>query len=228
MMIDEFACLIGGSMPNGRFTAGVRLVLRSALLVSSLLGTNVQLRAQLHFCKAYDSGICLTRSFGYSIDTTAGFRPPPPIGPVETISSDVLGNPISSKALRMLQKAMHRAELGEHSAAIQALYDTLLKQPAAAPYVHGLLGIEYLETHQLAAALTAFEETVRLMPHDSGAHSNFGLLLAATGQLDRAEGELRKALALDRTNAKAKTILEVVLVARRAPRAAAVAAGLTP
>ena len=223
-------------MPNGRFTAGVRLLVRSALLVSSLLVTDIQLWGQLDFGSPYDSGVGLTRPFEYLVggprgafgDAIAGFPSPPPIGPAETISSDALRNPISSKARRMLQTAMHHAELGDHPAAIQALHDTLLKQPAAAPYVHGLLGIEYLETHQLAAALTAFEETVRLMPHDSGAHSNFGLLLAATGQLDRAEGELRKALALDRTNAKAKTILEVVLVARRAPRAAAVAAGLTP
>ena len=223
-------------MPNGRFTAGVRLVLRSALLVSSLLVTNVPLRGQLYYGNPYDSAVGLTRPFGYSVggprgtieDAIAGFPPTPPIGPVETVSSDVLRNPISSKARGMLQRAMHHAELGDHSVAIEALRDTLVKQPAAAPYVHSLLGIEYLETHRLAAALTAFGEAVRLMPHDSGAHSNFGLSLAASGQLDRAEGELRKALALDHTNAKAKAILEAVLVARRAPLPAAAAAGLRP
>ena len=223
-------------MPNGRFTAGVRLVVRSALLVSSLLFANAPIWGQLYFGNSYDARVGLNWPFGYSVgeprgtigDAIPDFPPPPRVGPPGTISSDVLRNPISSKALRTLQRAMHNAELGDHPAAIDALQDILVKQPAAAPYIHHLLGIEYLETHQFAAALSSFEEAARSMPHDSTAHSNYGLSLALTGQFDHAETELRKALELDRTNAKAKSILEVVLVIRRAPIQAAVAAGLTP
>ena len=48
------------------------------------------------------------------------------------------------------------------------------------------------------------------MPHESAHHSNFGLSLVILGQWDRAEQELRKALQLDRANAKAKQILELL------------------
>src|SRR5258708_12596773 len=106
-------------MPNGRFSAGVRLVLRSALLVSSLLVTNVPLWGQLYYGNPYDSPVGLTRPFGYSVggprgtieDAIAGFPPPPPVGPAETLSSDVLRNPLSLKALRILQTPIHRSLL---------------------------------------------------------------------------------------------------------------------
>jgi Flp pilus assembly protein TadD len=140
---------------------------------------------------------------------------PAPTAPAGTVSSDILRHPLSGRARHLLEKAMHIAELGQHGAAIEALRDALVKRPDAAPYIHSLLGIEYLETHQLAEAVKAFGEAARVMPHESATHSNLGLSLAASGSLDLAEKELHTALDLDATNEKAKVILEAVLVVRR-------------
>ena len=67
-------------------------------------------------------------------------------------SSDILRHPLSSKALHLLQKIMHLSEAGDHTAAIGALHEALIKQPAAKPYIDSLLGSEYLQTRQLTAA----------------------------------------------------------------------------
>ncbi|HEY2138724.1 MAG TPA: hypothetical protein VGH00_01490, partial [Chthoniobacterales bacterium] len=49
-----------------------------------------------------------------------------PAGPA-TVSSDALRHPLTSKARRRLEKALHLSELGEHPAAIKELRETLEK-----------------------------------------------------------------------------------------------------
>jgi Flp pilus assembly protein TadD len=112
---------------------------------------------------------------------------------------------------------MHISQLGKHKEAIDILQEDLVKVPDAAPYIHSLLGEEYLETRQLPEAVTSFQEAVRVMPREAATHSNLGLSLALSGELELAEKELRKALELDHGNDKAKTILDAVLVAERTP-----------
>jgi tetratricopeptide (TPR) repeat protein len=228
-------------MLNGRFPAYVRPILsltrRSAMLISSffLLAT-APIWGQIYYGNPYDARLGLSRRYEFSMgglpgttdDGNPNFPRPANTPEAGTISSDILRNPLSSKARRMLEKARHNAEMGDHTAAIEGLRDALVKQPAAAPYIHSLLGIEYLETRQFAAAVLAFEKSARLMPHEAATHSNFGLSLAVAGQFDRAEKELRKALELDHTNTKAKGILEALLVAKRTPNQAAGAAGPKP
>jgi len=83
------------------------------------------------------------------------------------------------------------------------------------------LGVEYIKTDRFDAAVTSFEQAVLLLPHDAVSRSNFGLSLATTGQYDRAERELRRALELDRTSFKTRELLEVLLDAKlhdRLPR----------
>ena len=86
---------------------------------------------------------------------------------------------------------------------------------ADAAYAHNLLGLEYIEVQQYAEAKTSFAEAARLMPHESSNHSNLGLSLAIIGEWDSAEQEERKALQLDKSNDKAKEILEALLVRKR-------------
>jgi hypothetical protein len=50
------------------------------------------------------------------------------------------------------------------------------------------------------------------MPHESSNHSNLRLSLAIVGEWDSAEQEDRKALQLDKSNDKAKLILEALLM----------------
>ena len=127
-----------------------------------------------------------------------------------TVSSDVLRHPLTTKARRRLQKALHLAQLGEHPAAIRELRESLVKEPASAPYAQNLLGIEYVENRQFAEARTSFEEAVRLMPHESVNHSNLGYSLAVAGDWNSAEQEARTAIQLDSANTRAKTLLELI------------------
>ena len=140
-----------------------------------------------------------------------------PTGPA-TVSADVLRHPLSSRARRRLQKALHLADLGKHTAAIEALRETLVKEPSSAPYTQNFLGVEYVANSQFDEARSSFEEAVRLMPHESVNHSNLGYSLAVTGDLNSAEREARTALQLDPANSRAKKLLELLRHARRAKK----------
>ena len=141
---------------------------------------------------------------------------PVPSGPA-TVSADVLRHPLTSKARRRLERAIHLADLGNHSAAIKELRETLVKEPSSAPYTDNLLGVEYVENKQFAEAQTSFAEAVRLMPHESVNHSNLGYSLAVAGNWNSAEQEARKAIQLDPSNTRAKSLLELLLRRRRTP-----------
>ena len=96
--------------------------------------------------------------------------------------------------------------------------ETLVKEPSSAPYAHSLLGVEYVQSQQFAEARSSFEEAVRLMPHESINHSNLGFSLAVAGDFNSAEQEVRTAIRLDPDNSRAKTLLDIVLHARRAKK----------
>jgi tetratricopeptide (TPR) repeat protein len=110
----------------------------------------------------------------------------------------------------MLQKAQHAADAGDHARAIGLLETALAKYPESAAWTQSMLGVEYLKTDQFAAAVTALEQAVLLLPRDTADRSNLGLALASTGQYDRAERELRRALELG-SNLKTRQLLDVVL-----------------
>jgi len=141
-------------------------------------------------------------------------EPAPPPAAVSSgpavVSADLLRYPLPSKARHQLEEAKHQIDLGNHSAAIEDLQNTMKRYPASVPYAHNLLGLEYIENREYVKAQESFAEAARLMPHEAAPHSNLGLSLVFLGQWERAEQELRKALQLDRANAKAKQILEMV------------------
>ena len=205
-------------MPNVCMAAGVRL----AVLTGVVCLGGAPAWGQIHYGNPYDAS--MGRSpFGApwgareSLEAISSFperEPEVKSGP-STISTDVLRHPLSSKARRLFEKAMHFAELGNHHAAIAGLRDTLAKCPADAPYADSLLGLEYFEVQEYAQAKASFSEAARLMPHESSNHSNLGLSLAIVGEWDSAEQEERKALQLDKSNDKAKLILEALLVRKR-------------
>ncbi|HEX3681385.1 MAG TPA: tetratricopeptide repeat protein [Bryobacteraceae bacterium] len=140
------------------------------------------------------------------------------------VSADELRHPLTAKARRAMEDANREAESGNHSAAIEDLRKAVVKYPVSAPYAYNLLGREYIDSGEYVKAEESFEEATRLMPHDSAHHSNLGLSLVILGQWDRAEQELRKALQLDRANAKAKQILEELKAWRSKKSAASKAA----
>jgi len=132
-----------------------------------------------------------------------------------TVSVDVLRHPISAKVRHLLLGAMDKMESGDHQAAIAQLRETLTKYPDSAPYVHNLLGIEYVKTDQFNAAVSSFEQAVLLLPHDAMTHYNFGLALICSGDYDRAAQEVQRALALDPGNAQMQARLDTIKPARR-------------
>ena len=213
---------MGRAASNGWLAGSSRLV----IVLTSLALLSAPLRAQIFFDNPYDArfGMPYTRedpwALSPSFEPGVGTEAPPAAGPAPagTISSDLLKHPLSRTALRLLRNAKHLSEVGDHAAAIAALREALVKQPAAAAYVHNMLGAEYLETRQFAAAVASLAEAVRIMPHETAVHSNYGLSLAVTGRFDLAEKELRQALALDHTNEKARNILDALVAAGRATR----------
>lgn len=133
-----------------------------------------------------------------------------PAGTGMTISADVLRHPVSSKAVKLIQKAETLGENGDHDAAVQVLLDTRQRYPSAAPYVHSLLGIEYARQRKFLMAADELEHAVVLMPHDPVDHSNLAYVLFQLGRLERAEAVVRRALELDRHFAPAKKILSLL------------------
>ncbi len=198
-------------MPNVSLATGFRV----AAVISLSLIAHVAASGQTYSGNSYD----LNRVFGYSsraaleIEEYNSMMPNAwvhaPTGPA-TVSSDVLRHPLTSRARRRLEKAVHLADLGKHPAAIEALRETLVKEPSAAPYAHNLLGVEYVESGQFAEARSSFEEAVRLMPHESVNHSNLGFSLAVAGEWNSAEQEAHTAIQLDPANSRAKTLLDLV------------------
>ncbi len=202
-------------MPNVYLAAGFRAAaVISFSLIADAIAT-VPAMGQSLTSNSLDQN----RIFGYSSrslidleESAPSFpdsREHTPAGPA-TVSSDMLRHPLTAKARRRLQKALHLAELGEHPAAIQELRETLLKEPSSAPYTQNLLGVEYAQNLQFDEARSSFEEAVRLMPHESVNHSNLGFSLAVGGDWNSAEQEARTAIQLDPTNASAKTLLDLI------------------
>lgn len=206
-------------MPNVCRAAGLRL----PVLISLLWIGNAPAWGQVFFGNPYDASMSRV-PFGFPDLGTgdmngsmSSFPRSPLVGPAApaTVSTDMLRHPLSSKARRLFEKAMHFAELGNHPAAIEGLRNALVKCPSDAPYAENLLGLEYMEASRYAEAKNSFEEAARLMPHESANHSNLGLSLAIAGEWDAAEREERKALQLGSANAKAQLILEALLTRKR-------------
>jgi Flp pilus assembly protein TadD len=135
----------------------------------------------------------------------------PPQRATQTVSADLLRHPISYKTRGMLQRALNSMRSGKHLEAIQRLQDTLAKDPASAPYVHSLLGFELMQTDQFAAAVKSFEQAVVLLAHDAINRTNFGISLAATGDLEGAKAQARRAHELDPDNPEIQRFLDALL-----------------
>jgi tetratricopeptide (TPR) repeat protein len=138
--------------------------------------------------------------------------------PAGKISAELLRYPLSGRALSLLRKALQTSQAGDHVAAIQELEKTLSKCPESGAYVYSLLGVEYLKTEQIAEAIDALGRAVNLLPHDASNHANLGLALVSSGQYDRAEPELRRALELDPHYAMASQLLGALTVSNRAQK----------
>jgi Flp pilus assembly protein TadD len=129
----------------------------------------------------------------------------------QTVSVELLRHPISAKVRPLLLQAIEKMESGDHEAAIEQLQKTLEKYPDSAPYVHNLLGVEYVKTDRFETAIRSFEQAVLLLPHDAMTHYNFGLALVCAGDFERATQEVQRALELDPKNPRMQARLNALL-----------------
>lgn len=131
----------------------------------------------------------------------------------QTISADLVRQPLSSRAKQILVKAQHAGDAGDHLRAIEFLETAHAKYPESDAWTQSMLGVEYLKTRQFASALSALEQAVLLLPRDPVDRYNLGFALAETGQYERAEMEIRCALVLNHGEAKTRQLLDIVLFA---------------
>ncbi len=82
----------------------------------------------------------------------------------QTVSVDLLRHPISPKVRTLLLQAIEKMESGDHETAIAQLRETLSKYPDSAPYVHNLLGVEYVKTDRFETAVRSFEQAACCCP----------------------------------------------------------------
>jgi len=127
---------------------------------------------------------------------------------IEVLTSEV---PIHHYALlqapeRVRQKQAHYIELGRQK----------LQDSPQDPQAHGELGTQYLEVGDLASAVAAYREAVRLEPSNPSWLKDLGGALFLLGRREEAERALRLALQLDPNLPDAWRNLGVVCVAREA------------
>jgi tetratricopeptide (TPR) repeat protein len=138
-------------------------------------------------------------------------RPPEPeiLAPAGKVSVEQLQHPLSRKGEKLLRQAHNFEDMGNHDKAIAELR-LALKEPSALPYAYSLLGSEYLRLGKIAAAIEALEQAIKLLPRSAVNHANLGYALFLRGDLERAEGEVRRALSLDRDNEKTLRVLSLI------------------
>jgi tetratricopeptide (TPR) repeat protein len=134
----------------------------------------------------------------------------------QTVSVETLRCPVSASAVRMFKQALQKSDDGDHAGAAKRLERIIAKYPGMGAYVYGLLGDEYLKTHQMPEALDALEQAVKLSPQDAADHANLGLALLSNGQYDLAEAELHRALDLDPRSVMASRLLDMVALSKSA------------
>jgi O-antigen ligase len=92
---------------------------------------------------------------------------------------------------------------GDECAAAEAQINAVKRRRPDDPQVSAAYGTLYAHCAALSRAETAWEEAIRLAPTISRYHMYLGLVLAESGELDRAVDALRRAVELDVTDGTA-------------------------
>jgi Flp pilus assembly protein TadD len=122
------------------------------------------------------------------------------------VSADQLRHPLTGKSLRTIQKAEKLIAAHDYVHAREELQKAV-KDQAAAPYAHSLLGQEYERDGRFGEAAVELEQAVRLLPSSVPDRANLGYALLMTGQFSAAEKELQRALELQPANPRTHLVL---------------------
>lgn len=128
----------------------------------------------------------------------------------DAVSVHQLQHPLSHRWLALLAQFQSDLEKG-HVKSANKVMAKALKEPAAAPYVHAILGTHYLKKGWPFAAVPELEKAAQALPMPS-LHSNLGYALCLTGQTKRGEVELQKALSLDGDAPQTRFLMGVILL----------------
>jgi Flp pilus assembly protein TadD len=138
--------------------------------------------------------------------------------PSGTISVYQLRHPLSRKGQQLIERGQRYAKVNQQAKAILE-FKRALEEASAAPYAHGLLGIEYLKLNDASSAIVELREAVQMLPGIAANHTNLGYALCLTGQRKWAERELREAVRLDRTSFQARYLLGLLQLDQRSQEA---------
>jgi tetratricopeptide (TPR) repeat protein len=142
--------------------------------------------------------------------------PTPTITPATgapTVSVRQLLHPPSKAAERAFAEAKRDAADGNHGKAIEELRRAVAQSPEFGQAWTNL-GVQYLLSGQIEAAIPALEEAARLMQDEALIHTNLSYAYSLAGSWDRAEAEARKAVQLDKNYARAHYVLGHLLLLR--------------
>ena len=151
-------------------------------------------------------------------DTKFGFPAQPDLNgpvpiqaPATVVSAETLRHPLTKKGRKLLARAQDDSHSGNHAKAIREL-NSALEEQSAEPYAHSLLGVEYLRLHQAAAAIRELVLAARQLPRLASVHSNLGLALCESGQVEQGLHEVDTALNLDQAAVKPHFLTGVILL----------------
>ena len=161
------------------------------------------------------------RTSGDQIEVRLPVRENKPMGS-GTVSVHQLQHPPSAKSKKILEAAQKAASAGDYLKAVGILRGAL-NDPAAVPYARTNIGVAYLKAGQAVQAVPELQEAARLMPDDSVAHTNLAYALLLTRHDESAEAECRRALEIDRNNAKARWVMGSILLTKGSHNEEAVA-----
>lgn len=128
----------------------------------------------------------------------------------DTVSVQQLRHPLSHRWEMLLAQLQSDLAKG-HVKHANKLMARALKDPAAAPYAHGILGTHYLKHGWPAAAIPELQQAAQTLPMAS-VHSNLGYALCLMGQTKRGEEELQEALSLDGNSSQTRFLMGIVLL----------------
>ncbi len=150
---------------------------------------------------------------GDRIDLKLAGRANKPEAAGGTVSVHDLQHPMTAKSKRLFGDAQKASVKGEYEKEIRILRSALI-DPSAVPYARMNIGVAYIRAGQAANALPELQEAVRLIPGNATARINFAYALLMTKRIDMAEAEGRRALQLDRNNAKARWVMGSILLSK--------------
>jgi Flp pilus assembly protein TadD len=140
----------------------------------------------------------------------AGQEETPAFGPVSVAE---LKHPLSRKGRSLITKAQKDLHAGKTTDGISEL-SKALDEPSAVPYAHSLLGAEYLKLGRVPEAISELEDAVQILPISMN-YSNLGYAYLLSGDADRGEQDLGRALQLDSSSPQTHFLLGLLLLDRQ-------------